>query len=221
MITVRMIQYWNDYHKKELRERFGGLGELADWIFAQMRVDYTSESGKNMLSFPKCDTGSSIYEISVRPEYGGYVFWIKLIEDEDSGIIFSDGTFTAGQKHCTKAVREWLAGCEDRRKNPTFHFASDDAETGEDFKEDFMSGRVIRYYMDKDNKNLNEDYISGRLVKSAIRKIHNAGGCDANDEYSKGYDDAITVALNILLEETGYVLEDALDDEVDTEDKTV
>ncbi len=219
MITVRMIQYWNDYHKKELRERFGGLGELADWIFDQMRVDYTSESGKNMLSFPKCDTGSSTYEISVRPEYGGYVFWIKLIEDENSGIIFSDGTFTAGQKHCTKAVRKWLARCEDRKKNPTFHFASDEAEAGEDFREDFMSGRVIRYYMDKDNKNINEDYISGRLVKRAIRKIHNAGGCDAEDEYSKGYDDAITVALNILLEETGYVLEDALDDEA--EDKTI
>lgn len=217
MITARMIQYWNDCHKKELRERFGGLGELEDWIFDQMRVDYTSEAGKNMLSFPKCDTGSSIHEISVRPEYGGYVFSIRLIEDGDSGIIFSDGTFTAGQKHCTKAVREWLAGCRDRKENPTFHFASDAAEAGGDFKEDFMSGRVIRCYMDKDNKNLNEDYISGRLVKRAIRKIYNAGGCDAEDEYSKGYDDAVTVALDILLEETGY----ALDDEADTEDQTV
>lgn len=28
MITVRMSQYWNDYHKKELRERFRGLKEL-------------------------------------------------------------------------------------------------------------------------------------------------------------------------------------------------
>lgn len=220
MIIVRMIQYWNDYHKKELRERFGGLEELADWIFNQMRVDYTSESGRDLLSFPKCDTNDRIYEISVRPERGSYVFWIKQIEDENSGIIFSDGTFTAGKKHCTKTVREWLARCEIRKKNPTFNFASDEAETSADFKEDFMSGRVIRYCMDKDNKNFNEDYVSGRLVKRAIRKIHNAGGCDAQDEYSKGYDAAITLALDILLEETGYVLEDALDGEEDKEAET-
>ena len=75
--------------------------------------------------------------------------------------------------------------------------------------------------MDKDNKNLNGDYISGQPVKRAIRKIYNAGGCGAGDEYSRGYDDAVTVVLDILLEETGYVLEDALDDEADTEDQTV
>jgi len=221
MITVRMIQYWNDYHKKELRERFGGLEELADWIFNQMRVDYTSERGKDLLSFPKCDTNDRIYEISVRPEYGGHVFWIKQIEDEDSGIIFSDGTFTAGRKHCTKAVREWLARCEVRKKSPTFKFASDETETSADFKEDFMSGRVVRYCMDKDNKNFNEDYVSGRLVKRAAKKINEAGGCDAKDEYSKGYDAAIAVALNILLEETGYSLEDILDFEEDKEAETV
>lgn len=129
MITVRMIQYWNDYHKKELRERFGCLEELADWIFDQMRADYTSGRGRDLLSFPMCDTDDRIYEISVRPEYGGCVFWIKQIEDENLGIIFSDGTFTAGQKYCTKVVREWLVGCEARKKNPVFDFASDETET--------------------------------------------------------------------------------------------
>lgn len=219
MLTVRIIQYWNDYHKKELKEQFKDLEELADWIFNQMRVDYSSEHGENLLSFPKCDIRDRIYEISVRPECGGYVFWIKQIEDEYSGILFSDGTFTAGQKHCTRAVREWLARCENRKKNPTFNFAPDEAETDADFKEDFMSGRVIRYCMNKDNKNFNEDYVSGRLVKRAIRKIHNAGGCDAQDEYSKGYDAAIELALDILLEETGYTIEEILDYEEDKEDE--
>ena len=125
MITVRMIQYWNDYHKKEVMEHFKSLKELEDWIFGQMRVDYSSEHGAGLLSFPKCDVKDRIYRISVRPEYGGCVYWIKQIEDDGSGIIFSDGTFTAGQKHCTKAVREWLAGCERRKRNPTFNFASD------------------------------------------------------------------------------------------------
>ena len=126
MITVRMIQYWNDYNKKELREQFRSLKELEDWIFGQMRVDYSSEHGRNLLSFPKCDVKDRIYEISIRPECGGCVYWIKQIEDDGSGIIFSDGTFTAGQKHCTRAVQEWLAGCEGRKRNPTFNFASDE-----------------------------------------------------------------------------------------------
>ena len=188
MIIVRMIKYWHDYQKRELQERFRDLDELANWIFGQMRVDYTSEHGRNLLSFPKCDADDSIYNISVRPEYGGYVFWIKQIEDEHSGIVFSDGTFTGGQKHCTKAVGEWLMRCENRKRNPTFNFAPDEADSAS-----------------------KEDFLSGNLVKRAVKKIHEAGGCDARDEYSKGYDDAITVALNILLEETGLTIEDILD----------
>ena len=118
MITVRMIQYWNDYRKKERREQFRGLKELEDWIFGQMCVDYSSEDGRGFLTFPECDVEKHIYQISVQPECGGCVYWIKQIEDDRSGIIFSDGTFTAGQKHYTRAVREWLAGCEKRKKNP-------------------------------------------------------------------------------------------------------
>ena len=56
-----------------------------------------------------------------------------------------------------------------------------------------------------------DNYISKSSVWKAARRIHEAGGCDARDEYSKGYDDAVTLALNILLEETGYVIEGILD----------
>ena len=38
-----------------------------------------------------------------------------------------------------------------------------------------------------------------------------AGGCGAVDDYSRGYDDAVAVALDILLEETGFRMEDILD----------
>ena len=48
-------------------------------------------------------------------------------------------------------------------------------------------------------------------VKRAAKRIHTAGGCDAEDEYCRGYDDAITLALDILLEETVYVIEDVID----------
>lgn len=56
-----------------------------------------------------------------------------------------------------------------------------------------------------------DNYISKSFVIKVAKRIHEAGGCDATDEYSKGYDDAVTLALNILLEETGYVIEDILD----------
>ena len=125
--------------------------------------------------------------------------------------------FTARQKRCTKRIREWLAGCEERKRNPTFHFASDEEGMRAGFKEDFMQGRMACHCMDKDNKNFNEDYVPGRLVKRAIRKIYNAGGCDAGDEYSEGYDAAIMLALDILLKETGCALEDALEEGEDKE----
>ena len=46
-----------------------------------------------------------------------------------------------------------------------------------------------------------DNYISKSSVWKAARRIHEAGG----------YDDAVTLALSILLEETGYVIEDILD----------
>ncbi len=52
---------------------------------------------------------------------------------------------------------------------------------------------------------------SGKVIKRIGRRIHEAGGCDAEDDYGRGYDDAITRALNILLEETGYNIEDIID----------
>ena len=65
-----------------------------------------------------------------------------------------------------------------------------------------------------------DNFVSADSVKKAAKKIHEAGGCDATDEYSRGYDDAVTTALNILLEETGYVIEDIPDYGEDKEAKT-
>ena len=41
------------------------------------------------------------------------------------------------------------------------------------------------------------EYISRN---EAYQKLHNAGGCDATDEWSKGYDDGITEAIRITNE---------------------
>lgn len=217
MITVRMIQYWNDYHKREQREQFRDLKELEEWIFAQMRVDYSSGHGRNWLSFPRCDTECEIYQIPVRPEYGGYVYWIKLIEDGDIGIMFSDDSFTAGQRHCTNVMREWLAKCEARKKTHAFCFAEDG--TGIEENQDSYEQRLGRYggtcaichCSEQENKSSGGECGFRTTVKRAAAKIHVAGGCDAGDDYSSGYDDGITTALEILLKETGYCLEDIME----------
>lgn len=56
-----------------------------------------------------------------------------------------------------------------------------------------------------------DNFIPESSIMKAAKRIHEAGGCDATDEYSRGYDDAVTLALNILLEETGYMIEDIPD----------
>ena len=49
------------------------------------------------------------------------------------------------------------------------------------------------------------------IAKRIGKRLHDAGGYNARDGYSRGYDDAITLALDILLEETGYTIEEILD----------
>lgn len=112
-----------------------------------------------------------------------------FIEDEKENIILSNGAFTAEGKYCVRNVSKTAANGNDGKENLTFNFASNKMESNTEDMKDIMSGHV----------------------KRAIKRIHYAGGCDAQDEYSKGYDDAITLALNILLEETGYVFEGILD----------
>lgn len=59
----------------------------------------------------------------------------------------------------------------------------------------------------------NEDFISGSVIKEAAKKIHEAGGGNAQDDYSRGWDAAIAEALNILLTSTGYTIEEVLEHE--------
>lgn len=48
-------------------------------------------------------------------------------------------------------------------------------------------------------------------IKKIMLAIHEIGGCDASDDYSKGYDDGITAALSKITEVTGVSIEDVLE----------
>ena len=70
--------------------------------------------------------------------------------------------------------------------------------------ESFIRGHTPKSEKDK-------DFIAGDVIRKSAKKIHEAGGCDAQDDYSRGWDAGITEALDILLSATGYTFEEVLD----------
>ncbi len=125
MITVYYEKYWNDFMRKEETVTFYSLESVADWIFNQMRCDYTKNT--HMMSFPTPEAAKRIGEdgpwgIEFTPEHGGPMFWIHMMKEGEK-IIFTDGKMTAGKKHWSQAVKEWLPSCRERQKAPCFDFA--------------------------------------------------------------------------------------------------
>lgn len=128
MYVAKFERYWNDYRRKDETKTFSGLAELENWMFGQMQQDYTKDF---VMTFPTPAAAVRIkadgpWAIEFRPKWGDENIWIHLIEN-DAGIIFSDGKFTAGLKHWIREVQEWLTHCEERRKSPKFNFAGVDA----------------------------------------------------------------------------------------------
>lgn len=48
-------------------------------------------------------------------------------------------------------------------------------------------------------------------IKRILFQLHSAGGCDAQDDYFKGWDEAITEAIRIVEKESGIGIEEVLD----------
>lgn len=53
--------------------------------------------------------------------------------------------------------------------------------------------------------------MSDDVIKNILLKLHGVGGCDATDDWAKGWDQAISVALCIVKKETGIGIEDVLE----------
>ncbi len=124
MLKIKYERYWNDYHRVDEEAVFPDLTGLEEWIFGQMKQNYTAK--QRVMSFPTPEAAKRIHSdgpwtIEFTPQYGGPDFWIHTIATS-KGIIFSDGKYTAGQTHWSKDVQAWLEHCEQRRKTPTFNF---------------------------------------------------------------------------------------------------
>lgn len=128
MIKIYYEKYWNDFLRKDETKTFDTLEDVADWIFDQMKVDYSDrDHGWVYMYFPTEETNKRIgasgpSRIEFMPENGGPTFWIHKMM-KDGKIIFTDGKMTAGQKHWSKDVKAWLAECDKRQKSPRFDFA--------------------------------------------------------------------------------------------------
>ena len=106
------------YHGDEEEKSFSSLVELENWIFYQMRQDYSDvDSGWYAMFFPN----KEIDTICFTPVRCGSVFRIHRIDNEH-GIVFSDGRFTGGKKHWSSEIRQWLKQCHERQYNPHFNF---------------------------------------------------------------------------------------------------
>lgn len=127
MLKVFYEVYWNDNRVQTREKNFMSLEGIADWLFAMMRCDYTSEDNY-AISLPRERDGLYPKEPTVirfRPSYDEPDYTIRKITDGDS-IVYSDGTYTCGQKFWTDEVREWCRQCEERRKNPSFNFSAEE-----------------------------------------------------------------------------------------------
>lgn len=125
MIKVKFEKYWCDYHRQSEEKTFSGLDELEEWIFSQMERNY-SDTDSHVMSFPTPAKAQRIGEsgphsIDFSPTLNGPSIWIHYIEN-GSGIIFSDGKMTAGQKHWSQTVQDWLVHCDKRQHAPKFNF---------------------------------------------------------------------------------------------------
>lgn len=161
MFKIYYEEYRNDYWRKPLEKSFYSLQEIEDWIFGQMRRDYSNKkTGGHAMSFPTPEAAERIksdgpWEIQFQPEIGSATYWIHQIRD-DRGIIFSDGKMTAGKRHWTLSVQDWLTHCKERQYNPTFDFVDcesskkpddTDAEILEEFEKILQSLREFKCKM--------------------------------------------------------------------------
>ena len=130
MIIASIEEYYNDNHYTCSDKPFSDLSELEDWVFQQMRQDYSdARLGSHAMLFPTEDIKQMSFKngpsaISFIPDSGSAHYFIHMIRRNDGGILFSDGKYTCGQRHWSAEVKKWLAHCSERQYTPTFNFVA-------------------------------------------------------------------------------------------------
>ena len=78
-----------------------------------------------------------------------------------------------------------------------------------------MENKMRADRLEKENAALRErlEKAVGLTVKECLRILHNIGGCDATDDFSRGWDEAINTAFKEISEKYGVSEEEVFDDE--------
>ncbi len=105
MITVTFTKYHNDNNMPKFTKEFADLDALAEHMFSSMRV----QTGDRHMQF-------SEQRITFLPDghpcEGAYwEYWVTEIKNEQ-GILYR------ANKHCSKAVKEWMTMCKARAEAP-------------------------------------------------------------------------------------------------------
>jgi len=106
------------YRNQPFDMNFTSLESFKDWIFSRDGV-YDKWDGTPRSFFP---TREDTYSASIHVE-NEYVSMIEIHQIEtDEGILLSDGTYTAGQKHCNPKIRQFYRECDEKLKESKFNF---------------------------------------------------------------------------------------------------
>ena len=114
MITVKYEEYHNDNNLFHYKKDFANLDHFEIWMKDQMHV---GEIDKWIRFNP--DLGY----LTMQPDGPGWSYHIHQIEDND-GIIFSDGYYTARQTHVADCVKKWMNDLKIKLKTPTYNFVN-------------------------------------------------------------------------------------------------
>lgn len=113
IFTVRYERYRNEYTRQFGNLYFADLAQLRSYLFNGMVADPAAN-----MTFPARrahEEGAGWVEaITFRREEGGDEMRLHLIAQGDT-CVFSDGTFTAGKRHCSKAMETFLEDCRKRQ----------------------------------------------------------------------------------------------------------
>ena len=120
-MRVRMTKVGRGWCSDQPYEiNFSGLEALKNWIFNVDGVyEKYSLDGDYITTFCTRDDFCFAH-VHTDNQYVS-CFEIHQIET-DEGILFSDGTYTARQRHCNPRIKQFFKECDEKLKAPKFNF---------------------------------------------------------------------------------------------------
>lgn len=123
MITIKYEIYHNDYNRQtNLTKTFSTLDDFGEWLIDHA-TPYVKEDdvlrSKSYLTVDYTNYYKQFKEVGclVSRNYGeDEDYWVYLVEN-DEGIIYSDGTYTHGKNHVSKAMLNFLRDLENQYIN--------------------------------------------------------------------------------------------------------